>query len=360
MDLELAKQILRKSYEDASLVVPELLDNIDVELINEIINGSHLTFRYILVTALLAKNVDPSIHMRALQAKSMLTGAYDARSLCHKVLVPFERDFMQSRLGGSNEPFLNKPARFAEVSTTNPVRKGKDKKLLFHLYDLLESLNSSSVKKNEEAFLYSLQLVQCRPAKLQNLITLKPVLFDSLQYEDALRVFLQRCLGGETAVAVVGAILRWFEKKEGGKVKAHPVNQAGSSSKEVGDIDIFRQDDLIYSVEVKDKDFEMHDIQHAMAKVLEAGKNRLIFVFGGHSRNTPPVKEMMQLIRNYSTNGLDLTFVTVDQMLVWFLGLASLEEKGLLVKDISCILDEIRATDETRDAYLSSFCMFLV
>lgn len=84
--------------------------------------NTHLTYKYILVTALASKATDESINPLCLQVKSELPGAYDARSICHGVIVRFDMEVLAKALGDSNEPFLNKPARFSELSTTNAVR----------------------------------------------------------------------------------------------------------------------------------------------------------------------------------------------------------------------------------------------
>src|SRR5690606_31909732 len=106
-----------------------------------------LTYRYILTTGLLAKATDKRVNALTLQAGSNLPGAYDARSLCHKVLVPVERQLLDRGLGGSNEPFLNKPARFTEISSANAVRKGSDAAALKTLHKVL-----SEIKSDENAF----------------------------------------------------------------------------------------------------------------------------------------------------------------------------------------------------------------
>ena len=94
------------------------------QLISDVILGTHLTYRYILITNLLAKAVNSHVHPLTLQAGAAHSGAFDARSLCHKVFVPFERKYLNGKLGRSNEPFLNKPARFTELSAKNAVRAG--------------------------------------------------------------------------------------------------------------------------------------------------------------------------------------------------------------------------------------------
>jgi SacI restriction endonuclease len=117
------------------------------EPIKTIIQGKHLTFRYLLMTALLAKATNPEVNALALQSGADVPGAYDARSLCHKVVVPIERELLNRALGGSNEPFLNKPARFPTIAPTNAVRAGSDRALLVMLHQML-----SAIETAEQAF----------------------------------------------------------------------------------------------------------------------------------------------------------------------------------------------------------------
>ena len=97
-----------------------------------------------LITALLAKTTNNKVDPIAIQAKADMDGAFDARSLCHKVLVPFEKQFLNNALGGSNEPYLNKPARFKSISLTNAVRAGKDRAILVLLVEILSQVEDSN------------------------------------------------------------------------------------------------------------------------------------------------------------------------------------------------------------------------
>ena len=58
--------------------------------IDDVINGTHKTFRYMLVTGLLAAVTDVKLHPRCLQVTSGVDGAFDVRSFCQEVIVPFE------------------------------------------------------------------------------------------------------------------------------------------------------------------------------------------------------------------------------------------------------------------------------
>ena len=96
------------------------------DAISDVMLGRHLTYRYVLLTNLLAKATNGRAHGLALQAGADLDGAFDSRSLCHKVVVDFDRDPNQlaGKLGRSNEPYLNKPARYTALTSENAVRRG--------------------------------------------------------------------------------------------------------------------------------------------------------------------------------------------------------------------------------------------
>ena len=166
MNLEKAKKILLQAIRQSEHYNFKFIPLDVKEAIKDIISESHLTYRYILFTSILAKIADSNIHMRALQAGADLKGAYDARSLCHKVIVPIEKEELQGRLGNSNEPFLNKPARFTTIDLSNPVRKGNDKRILESLYHLLNKLNGENSKILYEALIFAIHVTMEREERI--------------------------------------------------------------------------------------------------------------------------------------------------------------------------------------------------
>jgi hypothetical protein len=294
--------------------------------------------------------------MRSLQAHSELDGAYDARSLCHKVLVPFEKNEMQGRLGASNEPFLNKPARFPEVSLENAVRKGRDRDMLEKLYGVLERLNKASSNQIFEAFLYGIKATLNRPTLLANEISFPPINITQADIIHLIFEYLTNCSGGETAASAYGALLRLLETPSGNRVKIHPANQAGSSSNEVGDIDVYNENILLYAVEVKDKIFSGTDIDHAIQKVKEYGNGRLIFAMGMNASASPTeINVIERKAQEHASNGFDISFVRIDEQIQQFLGYANYSQRLEFVKEIAVILDEMRATDMTKSHYRTVF-----
>jgi hypothetical protein len=244
-----------------------------------IIQGSHLTFRYIFVTALLAKATNVSINALALQAGADIEGAYDARSLCHKVVVPIERRFLNRALGGSNEPFVNNPARLPSVSLSNPVKKGNDTVIQSKLHKVL-----SEIRTSEQAFnslCVALKYVFEKQAS-RTLLSQPLESADShLKIIEFVEAFIIRSIEGQVAAIVAGTILStYFDQFEGFEVVVHPVNQSGASSKEVADIDIKQNGRIFVAIEIKDKQFTEQDVDHAAFKVSQYNLKSITFIIG--------------------------------------------------------------------------------
>ncbi|WP_067783116.1 restriction endonuclease, SacI family [Actinomyces vulturis] len=274
-----ARNILASALQDCdSAPLPE--EEI-CELIDTIIEGSHKTYRYILFTAITAKAADSNLNPLVLQKKANTWGTYDARSLCHKVLVPFEREHLNNSLGGSNEPFLNKPARFEMLSLDNAVRNGNDKKLL----NLL-CVRLPKIKSDAEAWAALCYLMRLLRKKAEAI----PERFIEVQMERGgaaieirsfLDCFLEHNNGGEVLTLALAGILNEFLTDDPTyRIEVHNLNQSGASSREISDLDLYRNEKIFALFELKDKDFDIPDIQHAVRKAIEGGCDSLNFIYG--------------------------------------------------------------------------------
>ena len=258
------------------------------EVITGILRGSHKTYKYVLFTALLAKATNEDVDVLSIQAGDDSSGAYDARSLCHKVVVPFEREYVPHSLGNSNEPYLNKPARFERLSLNNAVRSGNDKDVLSHLVDILPQ-----IKTKEEAFKYlssAIDVLQQISREYEQKFEIKGIQVPDENTQailDYIDRATEKACEGETCPLIVSSLETLCFPNN--KVVAHNVNECGASSKEVGDIDIYSKssstsiDDglvLTSAIEVKDKDFSEQDLQHAISKFSSANIVHSLFVYG--------------------------------------------------------------------------------
>lgn len=273
-----AKVKLHEAYEDA-LKKPNATCN-HKEFIDFVIDNTHLTYKYILFTAILSKATDASINPLCLQKGSTLPGAYDARTVCHNVIVKFEMETLEKAMGGSNEPFLNKPARFPELSKDNAVRRGNDKLILDSLCDNLPTISTSADAYACLVYLLT-KLIAIRDAK--NSLTQFSIP-DDANLPSKLMTFIERALEhsyeGEILTLLVAGIYHLRFHRPTDLVEVHPVNQSGASSREISDLDVYADGKLISSNELKDKDYEETDVRHAADKVLTAGGNRMLFIEG--------------------------------------------------------------------------------
>lgn len=274
-----AAEKLQVAYADA-LSCESVPDCSHKDFIDFVIDNTHLTFKYILFTGILSKATDPTINALCLQAGSSLPGAYDARTVCHKVIVPFEMETLEKALGGSNEPFLNKPARFPELSKTNAVRRGNDQNLLNSLCDNLPLIETA--EDAYQCLVYLLyKLIKVRDAK--NALTVFSIP-ESANLPSKLMTFIDRALEnsfeGEVLTLLVAGIYHLRFNRPTDVVEVHPVNESGASSKEISDLDVYANGTLISSNELKDKDYAETDVRHAADKVLTAGGTKMLFIEG--------------------------------------------------------------------------------
>lgn len=287
MSIKVKKEKARAVLREALAGRQEINDDIS-RAIGGILKGTHKTYRYVLFTALVAKATDEDVDSLSIQTRDSSPGAYNARDLCHTVVVPFEREYAPYGLGGSNEPFLNKPARFKRLSLDNAVRSGNDKETLSGLIDIL-----SRIRTKDEAFKYlsyAVSVVRSISREYGRTFSFEGIAFSDeniqaiLDYVDRLT---ERTCNGETCPLVVASLESLCFPLH--RVVAHKVNECGASSKETGDIDIYVRPTsapskgkwiLESSIEIKDKDFSEQDVQHAITKFKAANLGRTLFVYG--------------------------------------------------------------------------------
>lgn len=326
---------------------------------NEITNilcGTHLTYKYILTTALLAKATEPSVNPLALQSGAEMEGAYDARSLCHKVIVPHEARLLLNGLGGSNEPFLNKPARFKTIDLNNAVRQGKDRRCLITLHAAL-----SSLKRQKEAKQALSDLVYvARKQRLKENSTFKKAVSNALGGRTKVNSFLERLMAtsvhGETT-SLVAALLFWLMGKSRGQewtVELHPVNESGASSNEIGDIDVFFEESLVLTAEIKDKAFRAHDVEHAVKKVAASGYQTLYFIKGPRAELKGAIEA--SLIGQAEKHNVELVFLHLASLIPSTVFFAS---KELRLTDVAAKAYELAKSARLKEETMAKLALAL-
>lgn len=278
IDYARARKVLARALENKEQPPAEMKP-----LLSRVILGDHKTYRYILVTNLLAKAVLRRANALSLQSGAPIRGAFNGRTLCHKVVVPFEREHLANALGGSNEPYLNKPARYTHLTKDNAVQDGDARETLETMLKIARMVNAGGSELARKCLSACFALLEKTIANNQLLSTVKTIMTpDLIDIYAYITRFVKESFEGETCVAVVGAVEKQFYSCLKGeyRVEVHKVNESGASSKEVGDIDVYEDDKCFYSIEVKDKAFTVYDVEHAFNKMIAAHVKRGSFVYG--------------------------------------------------------------------------------
>lgn len=146
-----ASEILERTWSEICSLAEQgqlqdwLDDDTLIESIRGAINSTAKSFRYVLPTQVIAKLADSSLDCRCLQAARGGSGAFDARTIAHRVVVPFDQA-NDRVLGGSPEPYVNNPLRVPEVSASyrSAQRNPTDWDYLCHVLSAVEQ------RQNEE------------------------------------------------------------------------------------------------------------------------------------------------------------------------------------------------------------------
>jgi hypothetical protein len=315
--------------------------------IREVLNASQLTYKYILFTGILSKATNPNIHYRCMQAKSSLPGAYDARSVGHGVVVPWEKAHGE-RLGGSNEPFLNKPARDPEFDTSNAARYVDKQERLANLLDRLEErVNSGDLDPVNvlRQFLYEYSCLESRTLEYTAVSDVPATVLISHVHD-----YIKHSGGGERLSAVTAGVMQAYyaHAHEDGPwvVDAEHANAPDNQSNAAGDVEILHNNDLHRAIEVKDKPTEPSDIQHAIKKARENSLPEYFYVVGAGYRGDSR-KEAFSIAQNAP---VEIGVLEPADLLSMLRFVGEDGRKEFLESTTNC-LNQMRATQSNKDAF---------
>lgn len=342
---ERAKITLERAYSEACSKGVETMQSPHSALIDYVLAGTHLTYKYVLFNALLAKSTDESLNPLCLQKKSELPGAFDARTVCHKVIVPFEQTTLQKVLGGSNEPFLNKPARYTDLSKDNAVRRGKDQEMLYRLCDELPQITSADDAYSDLVyFLGKLIVLRDENATLTE-FSIPNSENLPIKLMDFCKKLLSESFEGEILTLVVAAVYRSLLPTEDVIVEVHPVNESGASSKEISDLDIYINNSLLVSNELKDKEYSENDVRHAADKVIQAGGCKMLFIEGPRGHMSSDFKE--KITKQYAEKSFMLSIIPISVFLQTIIPMIPNIDAQKFVKYMLVTAHETKFKEET-------------
>jgi len=223
------------------------------QLIHNCLTSKIKTYHYVLPTQLLCKSVDPSLDAHSLQVAYGKPGAFDARTIAHKVIVPFDQANYRV-LGGSPEPYVSKPLRCPAVTAQyrEQQRQRSDWDDLIQVLDAVENAN-------DEIFtgqVFDQVLFEIHKLLADVVVTYPTPNRVSLHstYQLVER-YLSEKSGGDRIEAVCTALFQIIGERFNifDEVRREKVNAADASSGMVADIECWLDGKIVLLVEVKDR-----------------------------------------------------------------------------------------------------------
>ena len=277
-----------------------------------------LTYRYIMLTALLAKAVDENVDILSLQAGDDSAGAYDARSLASKVVFPIQRDLLGNVLDGSNnDPLVNKPGRFMRLSIGNPAAGGDPKRALAMLCKSLPTIRTSEDAMRCVDYIVS-RLIRAKSERDRQRSAFDDTCGEIgvVEVRNFMSDLLDQGFGGASLVLVTNALYRICFSDDSYEVRPHPVNQSGTSSRQFSDLDVLRDGSPFMGTELKDRPFSSSDVSHAAATAHAAGAKSLLFVAGRQSTfASQPPTYFTEARNRYAGLGMYIGVTSIDDLM---------------------------------------------
>lgn len=312
-----ATKLLHDTYKSClndSVINCPIRDTIDF-----VMNGKNcLTYRYIMLTALLAKAVNSKIDILSLQAGDSSEGSFDARSLASKVVYPFQKTMLGNVLDGANsDPLVNKPGRFLRLDKSNATAGGDPTKALELLCDDLPKIQSGSEAVSCVGYIVSMLLDEkaARDAQ-QAFLHESSCNMNAFRIREFMSDLLDKGFGGAALVIVTTALYHLLYSDEEYRVLAHPVNQSGASRRQFSDLDVFRNNLPYIATELKDKPFTSSDVDHAAETAFKFHVKSLMFIAGRQSSfASQPPTYFDNARRKYADKGMYVGVTSIDNLL---------------------------------------------
>ncbi len=324
---------------DAGNDVAFLEDERLVAKIRDTINSSTISYRWVLPTQIGAKVVDHSLDARCCQVQRGGLGAYDARSICKKAVVPF---FMPKSnvLGGKDDPYVNNPLRVPEITAAHRDQRsnksGWDK-----LCEILATVQAADDPEFTQA-VFRQTLLEIR----QRLETIRityptPLRLPIEATIDLIREFISERSGGVRVQAVGSALFETLGDKYHFNVLISAPTAADTPSGRIADVECqYEPNETFIAIEIKDRSLRITEARNTVANAREREVKEIIFI-AQNGVSVDDQNEMDKLVKAEYSKGQNI-YVCDDIMRFAESLLIILGEEGrkAFLDNVACYLDE--------------------
>jgi len=356
LDASKGYEELRRLWEEVVKIGFEKLDQesfiADQDLadkIRSIIRGKTISYRYALITQLLAKVLSPGINALALQKRAELRGSFDARSFCKNTVVVFEKEYLENILGGSHDPYVSKPLRH-EVISLDVTKEIKDKEGWRFLYEVLKAVqdkNDVEYAKSvlKQALLEVRRLLIEASASGRVSVSKSPTL---TELNNVIGRFLAKPSGGARAQAIVYALLRVVNKRTSAfkDIKTAKSTVADSFSGRLADVECIGEGGKIKVAISVTEILDAQKLKEELDKSIQRGLDRLILV-AHEIKHDPQFQEIMDsYVKNYK---IDIIVESITKFVDIFTTLLNDKMREEFILEVFDVLKELGYKDHIID-----------
>lgn len=309
--------------------------------IERVLTASDVTYKYILVTGFLAKAVNSKIHARALQKGSSLPGAYDARSLCHGVVVGFEKS-KGNLFGLSNEPFVNKPARHPEHDGDNSQLRNKVIAAATH--NALEEAQRATPDDVYRGLVHILRIGAEISAKEKTVAATTQANMGTVM--EFLKRFLEKADGGARLVAVWGAFNTLLSPDA--DVKVYSPNTSDYFSKTAGDVEVRYEKAIVSASECKQRPLNLDDVSHGLKKARTMGVQEYLFIISDGF--APEQEEKIKEVIDECSDSIDSRVMSIYKVASLYATMLNPKRRALFPVEVVRLLRDMRKFESANEA----------
>ncbi len=309
-------------------------------VVDRLVNSKILSIRYAILTQILGKIADEHRSLMCLQmGTEEAEGAWDARSFCSAVIVPWVAD-NHDVLGKSPDPYVNNPLRRPRLDKgTHQLRYKTEWDALV---SFLSPLDSASPSELEAAFIRCLEST-ARRLSSQSFGYQIPVRVSLEQMLRILEIFLAEPSGGLRPLVIVAAMMAVLGRAFSlfARVSSQGINEADSLKGVPGDVMCFDDNGrMILAIEVKDRALTLADVRDSTRKARAAINPLSNLLFASPSIQEDERDAIGENIETAWASGLNMSQIDIMDLAHAAFALLSEEWRPKLLREIGAELDK--------------------
>ncbi len=318
--------------------------------IDRLVNSKLVSIRYAILTQMLGKIANANRSLLSLQlGTEQSPGAWDARSFCSAVIVPWVSD-NHDVLGKSPDPYVNNPLRRQRLDEgTHQLRYKQEWDALV---SFLAPLDTGGRIKLEAAFIRCLESVARRLAA-QSFGYQVPIRVSLPQMIRVLEEFLAEASGGLRPLVVTAAMMTVLGRAFSlfANVLSQGLNESDSSTGAPGDVMCMDSNgNMVLAIEVKDRALTLADVRGSIQKARASTDPLSNLLFASPSIRDDERDVINENMEAAWASGLNISQIDVVDLVNASFALLPEEWRPKLLREIGTELDE-RADHAHRRAW---------